>query len=82
MVPMNIGGVGVLGAGSSPTGPNREPRAARLSFGPRSRQGVELAPFLCIGQAPSASCGQVQASPAAAGEGTQGVADASINGAI
>ena len=79
---MNTGSVGVLGAESSPTGPNREPRAARLSFGPRSRQGVELASFLCIGQAPSASCGHVQASPAAAGEGTQGVADASINGAI
>jgi hypothetical protein len=82
MVPMNIGSVGVLGAESSPTGPNREPRAGRLSFGPRSRQGVELASFLCIGQAPSASCGHVQASPAAAGEGTHGVADASTSGAI
>ena len=82
MVPMNIGSVGVLGAESSPTGPNREPTAARLSFGPRSRQGVQLASFLCIGQEPSASCGHVHAGPAAPGEGTQGVADMSTSGAI
>jgi hypothetical protein len=81
-VPVDLGAVGGVGAGSSPTGPNREPRtAAPLSFPPRIRQSVETA-FLCIGHAPSASCGQVQARLAAPAERTQGVAHASIGGAI
>jgi hypothetical protein len=80
---MSIGTVVGLGALSNPTGPNREPRiAARLSFTPRRRQRVELASFLCIGQAPSAFCGHVHAGPAAAGKGTQGIADASTSGVI